>query len=658
MKRFLAQLSNWRLQHVLIISFALTTAITIVVGSVMMYSVINNYLEDAQDARVGRDMDLADAFYNNKLNDISATSKRLASSRIVRHNIIAAGQADEAAIQALQTQVDNEISNLPPDTQRFVVITDREGSGITGCVASNGLTNAVTCQTDWASLPIVHDILSQGEHRAATEIIPDSILAWVGLEEQARIPLIDTPKADQEPFDPREGTAGLGLVSGAPVFSEDQEVIGSVLTGHLFNNDFTLVDRIKEVAGVDSVTIFFGDLRVSTNVENEVGDRAIGTRVSQEVFDKVLRQGEEFTGPAYVVNQWYITRYQPLYDHQGEIVGMLYVGAKQAAFQRLLETFRAEVFLIAGATLLLAILIAIPLSLSISRPFTDLATATRKVARGDWSVRVPVNGFQEMHTQAESFNTMVETLQVTQEQLIQKEKLASVGQLAAGVAHEINNPLGSVLLYADILCKETPEEDQQQREDLQMIIREATRCKTIVNDLLNFSRQNEILTQDTDLNDMLLELAEEQSKQALYENVNIVTDLAPELGTIQADPLQLHQVFTNLMNNAAEAMPEGGELILRTQKGPSPGFVMIEVQDSGAGISEENMKKIFTPFFTTKPIGKGTGLGLAIIYGIVKMHRGQINVVSKVGQGTTFTITLRERLPVQKELPESGFVLQ
>jgi two-component system NtrC family sensor kinase len=595
---------------------------------------------------------------DNKLNDISATARRLASSHVVSYNIISASQTDETAIQALRAQVDNEISNLPPGTERFVVITDREGKGITGCVSSKGLTESITCQTDWASLPIVNSILAQGEHQAATEVIPHNILTWVGLEEQARITLIDTPKAAKEPFNPREGTAGLVLVSGAPVYSKDRENIGSVLVGHLFNNDFTLVDRIKEVAGVDTVTIFFGDLRVSTNVEDEFGNRAIGTRVSQEVFDQVLLEGKEFTGPAYVVNQWYITRYQPLYNHQDEIVGMLYVGAKQAAFQRPLETLRGQVFLITGATLLLAILIAIPLSLSISRPFTDLTTATRKVAQGDWSVRVPLDGFQEMHTQAESFNTMVETLQVTQEQLIQQEKLASVGQLAAGVAHEINNPLGSVLLYADILYKETPKEDEQQREDLQMIIREATRCKTIVNDLLNFSRQNEILAQDTDLNAMLLELAEAQSKQGIYENVRIVTDLAPDLGAIQADPLQLHQVFINLMNNAAEAMPDGGELILRTRKGPAPGFVMIEIQDTGVGISEENMKKIFTPFFTTKPIGKGTGLGLAIIYGIVKMHRGQIKVQSAVGQGTTFTITLREQLPLQNELPESGFVLQ
>ena len=271
-------------------------------------------------------------------------------------------------------------------------------------------------------------------------------------------------------------------------------------------------------------------------------------------------------------------------------------------------------------------------------------------------MRVPVSGFHEMRTQAESFNTMVEALQETQDQLVQTEKLASIGQLAAGVAHEINNPLGSVLLYADILCKETPEDNEQQREDLQMIIREANRCKTIVNDLLNFPRQNELLAQTIDINRILHELAKEQRKQEMYLKVEILEDLEPALPTIQADPLQLHQMFVNLMSNAAEAMPDGGELTLRTRSGPAPGFIAIEVQDTGAGISEENMREIFTPFFTTKPIGKGTGLGLAIIYGIVKMHRGQINVHSEVGKGTIFTITLREHFPSQQAPSETGLI--
>jgi signal transduction histidine kinase len=247
-------------------------------------------------------------------------------------------------------------------------------------------------------------------------------------------------------------------------------------------------------------------------------------------------------------------------------------------------------------------------------------------------------------------------LQETQEQLIQKEKLASVGQLAAGVAHEINNPLSSILLYTDVLCQELPEQDAQHYQDLQMVRREAMRCRTIVNDLLSFSRQNEVLAQPTDLNVLLEEIVEEIGIQKRFQDVQIQIDLEPGLPVIEADPFQLRQVFCNLMNNAADAMPTGGSLTLRTKSGPWPGLVTAEVQDTGEGIPEENMKKLFTPFFTTKPMGKGTGLGLAIIYGIVKTHQGQIGVQSQLGQGTTFALTLHEQLPAPLESTEASAV--
>jgi len=659
MKKTLSRLSGWRLQSILILGFALTAAITISLGSVITDGLIRNYLSTAQDARVGRDMDLADAFYKSKLHDISSSAGRLSASVTIRQNLLDAARGNEQAIQALGQRLESEIANMPPGShQRFLVVTDAQGTSIIGRVALDEHMDTVEPDTDWSSLPIMHSALATGQQRAATEVVPAELLDSVGLAKQAEIPLKDTPKAAPEPFDPGEGTAGLVLVCVTPIFSEQGQVIGSILAGHLFNRDYTLVDRIKEVAGVDTVTIFFGDLRISTNVEDEAGERAIGTRVSQEVFDQVLLEGEIFTGPAYVVNQWYITRYEPLYNHHQQVVGMLYVGARQAAFLQLLDSFRRQVFLIAAATILLAVLIAVPLAWSVSRPLSSLADATRRVSQGDWSVRAAEEGYREMRTLAESFNTMVQALKDTQEQLVQKEKLASVGQLAAGVAHEINNPLGSVLLYADILRKETPEDNAQQQDDLEMIIREATRCKTIVNDLLNFSRQNEVMAQETDLNQLLGEMAQEAKKQELYQQVEIVTELDPALPHVQADPLQLRQVFLNLMSNAAEAMPEGGTLTISTRQGPSAGLVTVEVQDTGVGISEENMKKIFTPFFTTKPIGRGTGLGLAIIYGIVKMHRGQISLQSQPGKGTKFTITLREKLPVGKRPPEGSFVLQ
>ena len=657
MDRLAARLVGVRLQHILIVGFVLIAAITIAVGAPITHSLINNYLEEAQDDRVGRDMDLANAFYNNKLEDITATARRIAATHCIANNMPGAGQGDSSAVTAIDQEIENELVSLPTGAQRFIVVTDAQGHSLAGRLVSHNEFGYALPGTDWSELPIVDSVVSLGRARAAAEVIPADILAWVGLDKQAQIPLIDTPRAAPEPYDPREGTAGLALISVAPIVSQEGELIGTVLVGHLFNNDFTLVDRITEVAGVDTATIFFGDLRVSTNVSTQFGERAIGTRVSQEVFGQVLLQGQEFTGEAFVVNQDYITRYEPLRDHRNQVVGILYVGAKQASFQKLMDSFRQQLVLIAGASILLAILIAVPLAVSISRPLTDLVQATHQVAEGDWSVRVPPNGYREMRTLAGSFNTMVSTLKETQEQLIQKEKLASVGQLAAGVAHEINNPLGSVLLYADILRKEASEDNKQQRADLEMIINEATRCKVIVNDLLNFSRQNEILAQETDVNAILRELAGEVERPESYQDVTIVTALDPDLPHIQADPYQLRQVFLNLMNNAAEAMPDGGRLTLRTARGPAKGWITIHVQDTGTGISEENMKKIFTPFFTTKPIGKGTGLGLAIIYGIVKMHRGQIGVQSEVGKGTTFTLTLREKLPMQGEAAEGGVVL-
>jgi two-component system NtrC family sensor kinase len=246
-------------------------------------------------------------------------------------------------------------------------------------------------------------------------------------------------------------------------------------------------------------------------------------------------------------------------------------------------------------------------------------------------------------------------LQTTQTQLIQSEKLASMGQLAAGVAHEINNPLGTILLYSDIMRKEAPAESQHAK-DLKLVMDEATRCKRIVSDLLNFARQNEVLAQETDLNALVERVVAELKERPLFARVETILRLDESLPAIQADAAQLRQVFVNLMDNAVEAMPEGGRLTVATRRGDN-NHVAVDVQDTGVGISEENLGRLFTPFFTTKPIGKGTGLGLAIVYGIVKMHRGQIDVKSQLGVGTTFTVTLPvEPAPAQSSQRVSNLV--
>ncbi len=644
MRRYISWLRSLRLQTTLVILFSLIALVTVGATALVTSKLIGDYLAEAQDKRVSRDMQLAEAFYDLKLEKIGAMAQRLASNQSIRSALPQASQGEDEAIRIVEESVANEVRSESLTSNYFIVLVDAEGNTVLGRTSRSPGEASPISPGNWSDLPIVAAVLNDGQLLAATEVIPADLLAFLGLAEQASITLVDTPKAAPEPFDPREGTAGLALTSVAPVLDDQGATLGAVMVGHLFNNDFTIVDRIKEVAGVDTVTIFFGDLRVSTNVLDEKGQRAVGTRVSQEVRDVVLVQGVEFTGPAYVVKENFITRYEPLYDHQGHIVGSLYVGALQSSFLKLVNGFNARISMIALGSILLTVMIAIPISRSITRPLVELAKANEKVARGDRTVSVPVEGTDELAILADSFNTMVETLRTTEQQLIQSEKLASVGQLAAGVAHEINNPLGTILLFSDIMCKELPPDDSR-RDDLQMIMNETTRCKTIVSDLLNFARQNEVLAQSTDVNTLLSETVEEIKIQPIFEQVQTILRPDPTLPNIQADPAQLKEVFINIMTNAAEAMKEGGSLTITTEP-TADEMIKIAFQDTGCGIPEENLSKIFTPFFTTKPIGKGTGLGLAIVYGIIKMHRGQIYVQSEVGVGSTFTMMLPVKLPI------------
>ncbi len=226
-----------------------------------------------------------------------------------------------------------------------------------------------------------------------------------------------------------------------------------------------------------------------------------------------------------------------------------------------------------------------------------------------------------------------------EEQLMHSEKLASMGQLAAGVAHEINNPLGTVLIYSHMLLKEMALDDTR-REDLQMITREAERCRNIVRGLLDFSRQSKLRDELCNVNELLRETVDLLERQDDFAQIELTVDLQADLPQTLLDPEQMKQAFINILENAVEAMVEGGKLNITTRLSGDGKTIMISFADTGTGIAEENLERIFHPFFTTKQIGKGTGLGLAIVYGIVKMHRGVISVDSKVGVGTTFTLSL------------------
>ena len=654
-QRSVSKIFGGRLQVILIACFAFVAAFTVIIGALATARLISDYLSISENDRVARDMDLARSFYEIKRQDITFAGHRLANDPTLVDQLPQVIAGDAEAIKAVDAELIRWMNDPTCECMNITLVLDQDGQLLLGRVRSSLLKEPVQVGSgDWSELPIIRSVLAQNQGQSATEIVPADLLAQIGLDEVAYVEIIPTERAAPMLFDPREGRGGLTLLGVYPIENETGSQLGAVLTGYLFNNDFTLVDRIKQVAGIDTVTIFFGDLRVSTNVLTAEGDRAVGTRVSQEVYDTVLVNEEPYQGRAFVVNSWYITRYEPLRDHLGNVVGILYVGSQVAAFQSLLHNFNQQVALIAIVSILLAGIIAIPITRFITRPIDELVEANRRLAQGNMTVRVPDYGQSELGMLGRSFNSMVETLHHTQQELLHKEKLASMGQLSAGVAHEINNPLASILLFADLMYQECEEGDPR-RDDLRMIINETTRCKNIVADLLNFARQQDVMAQDTHLHRLLEKTLESVERLPTYQSVEITCDFDPNVSTIQGDSAQLQQVFTNLLNNAAEAMPLGGQITISTNK-ISTDFVEIHVSDTGDGISEEDMGKLFTPFFTTKGPGKGTGLGLSIVYGIIKMHRGQIRVQSEPGVGTTFIVTLPMHLPDQRLVTQSEWI--
>lgn len=247
------------------------------------------------------------------------------------------------------------------------------------------------------------------------------------------------------------------------------------------------------------------------------------------------------------------------------------------------------------------------------------------------------NIYQQLKKSHQELQISHQELEKAQAYLIQTEKLASLGQLAAGVAHEINNPLGTITIFAHLLLKSLSEDDPH-REDVQMIIDEANRTKEIVQGLLSFARETKLRPGSTNINEILEDVLSLVVNQALFHNIKIEKIFAENLPSTFADGTQLKQVFLNIILNAAQAMNGNGQLFIITEQNAINQHIIIKVRDTGPGIPPDVMNKLFDPFFTTKE--KGTGLGLAISYGIIERHMGKIDVATEIGKGSTFIVTL------------------
>lgn len=246
---------------------------------------------------------------------------------------------------------------------------------------------------------------------------------------------------------------------------------------------------------------------------------------------------------------------------------------------------------------------------------------------------------EELETALGEIRKSHEELESTQQRLLQSERLASMGQLSAGVAHEINNPLGTILLYSHMMLRQLRDDDER-KTDLEMVVDEATRCRNIVRGLLDFARQSRVSKEPSDLAELIHEVVTIVSVKAESNGIQLAEQVSDGLPTVMLDGDQIKQMLVNIVENGIDACASGGAVKIAAKLLPDTDRIQITIEDRGCGVAEENLSKLFTPFFTTKEMGKGTGLGLAIAYGVIKMHSGDITVDSEVGKGTTFTISV------------------
>ncbi len=444
------------------------------------------------------------------------------------------------------------------------------------------------------------------------------------------------------------------------------------------------VEAISSAEGVINIRIYDRNGRLAHSSEKE----NIGTTVeiSAPVCQICHASGEPKTGPAYIIkkpkNESFRTLQivQPILNEPACYTSSCHAHGKE---QHLLGVIEANLSLalldssikrqgIAITVYVLAFIVVISVVLCtiiwnfISTPVSKLAEGMELVAGGNLDHHIDMHQRDEIGELAKAFNSMTddlkkaktelvewgntlerkvkektEAMQRAQEQLIHSEKLASLGRMAAGVAHEINSPLTGIVTFGHLLQKKFPP-GTEEREDIDVIIDQANRCSTIIKGLLGFARSTAAQKKATDITDILAASLNILRNKADFFNIKIVTDFDPNIRLVTADASQLQQVFLNMITNAADAMEGKGSLTVSSRMVAEGGtdFVEAEFRDTGPGMDDETLEKIFEPFFTTKPVGKGTGLGLAVTHGIIQEHGGKIIVHSKIGEGTSFRIRL------------------
>ncbi|MBI5204076.1 MAG: HAMP domain-containing protein [Nitrospirae bacterium] len=410
---------------------------------------------------------------------------------------------------------------------------------------------------------------------------------------------------------------GFIIKASAPIFYNENQIIGTITAGILL--DDSLLSKIKQLSNTDIVIVDSGGGVISSTLKTQ-GKTDSKTLSEKDLSGKLLIKF-------------------PLTDMSNAAIGNIMVIQEDRLPVIISKTHLTLLLLLlaisAGSIFVLFLVLN-----KVMRPVVKLREGAERIGKGEFSHRIEVISKDEIGELSEGFNRMaanLEKMRSMEERLYQSERLAAIGKFAAGIAHEINNPVGNVIGIAKLRLKNT--EDTAAREDLESIIKDSGRCASIIKDLLVYSRQAPPKKELTAINTLIDGAVKTINHQADSRNIEIVRESDAGLLDIRVDPLQMSQVLGNILLNAVQSIESSGKIIIKTSV-TSDNIAEISISDNGIGIEDAVKDKIFYPFFTTKAVGEGTGLGLAISYGIVQNHGGEIIAESGKEHGSTFRIRL------------------
>jgi len=619
--------------------------------------------------KVNTDLTVADDIFGRIREDYLNRLGRLAESYVFR-TALDADQADS---------IQQQLSELKTATGfTYLHVVDISGNRLyeenpTGHSRSSSLLLKAA-----QGIPVVGVEIFSASDLAAE----DSFLA-----RNNELQLLETPRA--RPTDRTVEDRGMMIRAIYPVKLASGKIVALLDGGVLLNGNFDFVDTIRDLVygpgsllegSIGTVTVFLDDVRITTNVPLRPGERALGTRVSDEVRSRVLGQGEVWIDRAFVVNDWYISAYEPILDDTGKRVGMLYSGYLEAPYRTSLWRALAVLVLMFLILMLLSSIVAIRGAKSIFKPLESMTKVVHATRSGQAQRIGQVDSRDEIGELAREFDVMLDLLEErsrqvrdwadqledkvaertaelqrknadllrtirvlreTRQQLVVAEKLAALGELTAGVAHEINNPTQVMLGNLDVITAQLGPALRPVQNEIDLVIEQIYRIQEIINNLLQYARPNEFAgyMTEVDVNMLVsdtLKLVQHMRKEATF---SIKLDLQAS-NHVKINQQELQQVLVNLIVNAIHAIQDrNGKILIMSRDWDDRG-VMICVKDDGVGMDEEQLGRIFNPFYSTKGQGEGSGLGLSVSYGLIRRYGGNISVKSTPGEGAEFTIWL------------------